>query len=155
MLSLTHLFLFVFLLLGISGTESLSQSNGFSLKSIATAISYAGEYSSQESVINGESIGRSGSTFNTINGLIENGDVVFGNGLKSLKGEIKFSKYEVGYGITGLIREIISLGFVGGLLYLLFFVLSVHTLPQGSHARVCLLAKVAPCPNSAPVTPEQ
>lgn len=116
------LFLFVFLLLGISGTESLSQSNGFSLKSIATAISYAGEYSSQESVINGESIGRSGSTFNTINGLIENGDVVFGNGLKSLKGEIKFSKYEVGYGITGLIREIISLGFVGGLLYLLFFV---------------------------------
>ena len=115
-------FLFVFLLLGISGTESLSQSNGFSLKSISTAISYAGEYSNQESAINGESIGRSGSTFNTINGLFNKGNVLFGNGLKSLKGEISFSKYDVGYGITGLIRELISLGLVGGLLYLLFFV---------------------------------
>ena len=43
---------------------------------------------------------------------------IFGNGLTVLKGEISYSSYGIGYGITGLLRESISLGLIGGLAYL-------------------------------------
>jgi hypothetical protein len=114
--------LFIVLLFGISGTESLAQGNGFGLQALKSAFNYAGEYSTQENVINGESIGRTSSTFNIINALWADNNTFFGNGLTTLKGEITYSKYNVGYGVTGFARELISIGLVGGTLYMLFYI---------------------------------
>lgn len=114
-------FLFLILLLGISGTESLARGNGFSLRTLSSAFDYVGEYSNNENVMNGESIGRSSSSLNVFNSLLEDNNALFGNGVKTLKGEISYSKYNVGYGITGFAKELISVGIVGGVLYLFFY----------------------------------
>lgn len=131
-------FLFFVLLLGISGTESLAQGNGFSLNSLDSAINYIGDYSTQESVLNGESIGRTSSTKNVFNGLWKDNNAFFGNGLTAVKGEFKFSKYKVGYGMTGLNRELISIGFIGGLLYILFYIKLLAMMSKGKHYMVGL-----------------
>jgi len=125
------MFLFLVLLLGISGTESLAQGNGFSLKALKSAFNYAGEYSTNESVVNGESTGRTGSTLNTFNALWADGNTFFGNGLTTLKGEITYRRYNVGYGVTGLMRELISIGLIGGVLYLLFYVKLLAMIRKG------------------------
>jgi len=114
--------LFFVLLLGISRTESLDQGNGFGLASLKSAIYYVEEYSFQENVMNGESIGRMSSTINTFQSMWSDRNIFIGNGLSALKGEITYSRYNVGYGVTGLMREIISIGFIGGILYLLFYI---------------------------------
>lgn len=124
-------FLFFVLLLGIASTESLSQGNGFSLESLTSAFNYVEEYSTQESAINGESIGRTSSTKNVFNGLWKDSNAFFGNGLTSVKGEFEFSKYNMGYGMTGLIRELISIGFIGGILYLLFYIILLAIMRKG------------------------
>ena len=116
------IFLFLVLLSGISGTESLAQGNGFSLESLNSAFNYAGKYSTNKSVINGESIGRISSTLSTFNSLWLDSNTFFGNGLTTLKGEITYSRYFIGYGVTGLIRELISVGLIGGILYILFYI---------------------------------
>ncbi len=124
-------FLFFALLLGISGTESLAQGNGFSLKSLDSAINYAEKYSTNKNVMNGESIGRTSSTINTFNALWIGSNPIFGNGLTALKGEITYSRYEVGYGVTGLIRELISVGFIGGIIYILFYIKLLAMMRKG------------------------
>lgn len=110
--------LFIGLLAGIAGTESLSQSNGFSFKSIGSALSYVEEYSTAESVIDGNTIGRTSSTRTAFKSLLNGSGAIFGNGLGVLKGEIGYSAYGIGYGLTGLLRESISLGVIGGWAYL-------------------------------------
>ena len=123
--------LFLVLLLGISGTESLAQGNGFSLESLNSAFNYAGEYSTKENVMNGESIGRTSSTLSTFNALWMDSNAFFGNGLNTLKGEITYSRYNVGYGVTGLIRELISVGLIGGILYILFYIKLLAMMRKG------------------------
>lgn len=110
--------LFFGLLAGIAGTKSLSQSNGFSFRSIGSAFSYVEEYSTAESAIDGNSIGRTSSTKTAFKSLLNDDSAWFGNGLTALKGEISYSSYGIGYGITGLLRESISLGLIGGLAFL-------------------------------------
>jgi hypothetical protein len=123
--------LFFILLLGISNTDSLAQGNGFSLNSLTSAFKYVEKYSTQENVINGESIGRTSSTINTFKSLWSDRNIFIGNGLSSLRGEITYSRYNVGYGVTGLMREIISIGFIGGILYLLFYIKLLAKMKEG------------------------
>ena len=124
-------FLFLVLLLGISGTESLAQGNGFSLEALNSAFNYAGEYSTQENVTNGESIGRTSSTLSTFNALWTDSNAFFGNGLTTLKGENTYTRYNIGYGITGVIRELISIGLIGGVLYVLFYFKLIAMMRKG------------------------
>jgi hypothetical protein len=126
-------FLFFVLLLGVSGTESLAQGNGFSLESLTSAFNYVGEYSNKENVMNGESIGRTSATKSTFNALWSDSNYLFGNGVTTLKGEITYSRYNVGYGVTGLIRELISVGLIGGIMYLLFYMKLFVMMRKGKH----------------------
>ena len=124
-------FLFIVLLFGISRTQSLAQGHGFSLEALNSAVNYAREYSTNESVVSGESIGRTSSTLNTFKELWTDTNTFFGNGLATLKGEITYSRYKVGYGVTGLMRELISIGLIGGFLYLLFYVKLLAMMRKG------------------------
>lgn len=111
----------LFLFVGISGTQSLAQSNGFSFTAFNSAINYASQYSTAESAIDGTTIGRASSTVAAVTSVL-NGDVpIYGFGVSDLIGESGFSQLNIGYGITGLIRELLSVGIIGALLYFLFY----------------------------------
>ena len=113
-------FLFFILLLGISRTQSLAQGQGFSIDSLSNAIGYVGEYSTMESY-DGQSTGRLSTTQKAIQGIWSDTDIFFGKGLTTFKGEITYSGYNIGYGITGFIRELISIGLPGSIIFILFY----------------------------------
>lgn len=111
----------ILLMIGVSNTESLAGSEGFGFSVFGNAIDYAEEYSFNTSAVTGESIGRSSATLSMINNIGNNWNSFFGNGLSVLKGEISFEEYNIGYGITGFIREVVSVGIIGTILYVLFY----------------------------------
>ena len=113
-------FLFFIILLGISRTQSLSQNQGLSIGTLNNAINYVGEYSTMESY-DGFSIGRVSTTQNAIESMLKDNDMFLGKGLTVFKGEITYSDYNIGYGITGFIRELISIGLPGSIIFILFY----------------------------------
>ena len=123
--------LFVALVFGIANTESLAQGQGFSLKGIQNSFNYLQEYTTQESKIDRTSTGRTSTTINTFNALLSNSGKIYGNGLVSLRGEITFYKYDVSYGVTGLVRELICVGIVGATLYMLFYIKLLLMMREG------------------------
>lgn len=115
------LFLIGALMFGIANTESIAGTGDLNLSVFNSAMKYAEEYSFNTHVVTGESIGRSSSTISMLKKLELSFNSFFGNGLGVLKGEIGFSEYGIGYGVTGFIREVVSVGLIGACFYVLFY----------------------------------